>query len=161
MTKDAKDNRTNAYTVRYSDIEDALVSRAADVAALETGSWIRMVTMGVVRGTSPDATAGSWQERAVELKKKVVRLEQENEDLRSKLYPAKECMVKFGDVYGSTWMFKPHELVPGHVFRMVDFLTPGHRGRRKNRWAKIDTVEDGAMKTVHAHWVDDVKTDAE
>jgi hypothetical protein len=44
MTKD-KDHRTNAYTVRYSDLENLAVAGAAAANALEVASWIRMVSV--------------------------------------------------------------------------------------------------------------------
>jgi hypothetical protein len=48
-TKVKKTGRVRAYTVRYNDTEDGFVRRAADEAALEVGSWIRMVSVRVAR----------------------------------------------------------------------------------------------------------------
>ena len=44
-----KASRTNAYTVRYSDLEVSEIRREAQIASLEVGSWIRMVTVLAAR----------------------------------------------------------------------------------------------------------------
>lgn len=41
--------RSNPYTVRYNDEENAEVMEAAAAKALETGSWIRMVSVEAAR----------------------------------------------------------------------------------------------------------------
>jgi hypothetical protein len=41
--------RDNAYTVRYNDDEDVAVQKAAAAKSLDTGSWIRMVSMEAAR----------------------------------------------------------------------------------------------------------------
>lgn len=48
-TKADKDKRTRPYTVRYSDSEEASVVEAATDSALETASWIRMVSVAAAR----------------------------------------------------------------------------------------------------------------
>jgi hypothetical protein len=47
--RDKNTKRTKAYTVRYSDIEAAEIQKEAQIAALEVGSWIRMVTVLAAR----------------------------------------------------------------------------------------------------------------
>lgn len=48
-TKADKDKRTRPYTVRYSDSEESAVVEAAIDSALETASWIRMVSVAAAR----------------------------------------------------------------------------------------------------------------
>ena len=145
------DNRTNAYTVRYNDGEASLVVRSAEATSLEVASWIRMVSIVAARESgSRVVMPGSWQARALALRRQIARLEEENQELRRELH-GEECIVKVGGTYISTWMFKPRDLVPGHVFKI----------RRKKHWMKIDEVEVGTIKTVHAHWVGDVKVEGE
>jgi hypothetical protein len=59
MSMIRKDNRTNAYTVRYNEAEDALVSQAASDSALEVASWIRMVSIAAAKaaGAHPPLVA--------------------------------------------------------------------------------------------------------
>lgn len=47
--KPATERRVHPYTVRYNDDENALVEAAAADKALETGSWIRMVSVEAAR----------------------------------------------------------------------------------------------------------------
>jgi hypothetical protein len=48
----SRDSRTNAYTVRYNDLEDVIVSSAAAASSLEVGSWIRMVSVRAAQDVS-------------------------------------------------------------------------------------------------------------
>lgn len=41
--------RTNAYSVRYNDAERDDVEAAANLAALDVGSWVRMVSVAAAR----------------------------------------------------------------------------------------------------------------
>lgn len=47
--KPESERRTNPYTVRYNDEENAAVVAAAEAKALEVASWIRMVSIEAVR----------------------------------------------------------------------------------------------------------------
>lgn len=49
MSKPQKALRHNAYTVRYNDEENDLVEQASEDKSLETGSWIRMITVLAAR----------------------------------------------------------------------------------------------------------------
>ncbi len=47
--KPEAERRTNPYTVRYNDEENALVEEVASHKALEVASWIRMVSVEAAR----------------------------------------------------------------------------------------------------------------
>ena len=47
--KPEAERRTNPYTVRYNDEENALVEEIASHKALEVASWIRMVSVAAAR----------------------------------------------------------------------------------------------------------------
>lgn len=53
--KPQSERRVNPYTVRYNDEENAEVMEAAAAKALETGSWIRMVSVEAARNQKKGA----------------------------------------------------------------------------------------------------------